>query len=268
MSTLVHADLVYGLVNTKVAVEKATTTTETVTFKLLHTACQQPIGAPRTCANPACARHGEPLMASEIIRGWQYSKGEYALVTDTEYEKARKHRSPVITLDKFVSPESTGFLPVRATYFLHNRNDLTPAYQLLAQVMGDNQVDAMGRCNLWDRERPFLIVAPKPQTLMMQVLFTADEMKELDEKPLVPLDTEMLDLTTLLVQKRMGVFSMDDLVIEGDRELRRLVEAKANGKPAPKLVQEKPIDATVDLLAALREELGVKAKSKPKKIAA
>ena len=163
MSTIVHADLIYGMVNTKVAVEKATTTTETVTFKLLHSACNHPIAAPRTCSNPACAQHGKPLANGEIVRGWEYGKGLYAIVSDKEIEQTKKRRQPVLRVDKFVSPESTRFLPVRATYFLHNRNDLVPGYQLLAQSMFENEVDGMGRCSLWDRERPFLIVAAAEQ---------------------------------------------------------------------------------------------------------
>ena len=102
---------------------------------------------------------------------------------------------------------------------------------------------------------------------MMQVLFTADEMKQAVADPVVPLDEKLLDITTLLIQERMDVFSLDDLVIEGDRELKRLVEAKAAGKPVPKLKMEAPAPATTDLMAALRESVS-KAPPKRKKVAA
>lgn len=258
MSTIVHATLVYGgSILTPVRVEGATTEKEQVKFKLLHKPCGTPVQQPRTC--PEC----KVPTGGDVIRGWEYARGSYVPIEDSDIERIRSRRVPVITIDKFTSWESAATMPVKKAYHLVDENDLVPTYPLLAETMESLQVDAIGTCNLWDRERPFKIVA-SGQGLLMQVLHTADELVPSPVRPLVRLDPGLLELAEMVVTRQMGPFVDGDLVIEQDRALKRLVEARASGLMAPKVSKPKPVKATTDLEAALRASVGKTTKRKAK----
>lgn len=261
---ITNTRLVYGAVVTDVKLRKATTTKDDVTFKLVHKGTGHPVVAPKMCSQ--CER---PLMESEIARAWEVSKGQLCEVPDDEIQKVKGHTSDVIEITKFVPWADAEFLPVRASYFLDNLNTVVPAYQLLAQSMTENMVDGIGRCNLSGKQHPFRIVARKQQLLIMQILFSANEIVSDPTFPLVDLNPGLLDLTHRLIESKLDVLTEDDLVIEPRREMRRLVEAIAVGKSAPKLVKEKPVPQTADLMKALKESVaGSKPKAKSKKVAA
>jgi len=262
-NTILHAALIYGNVKTEVAVTAATTQREAVKFRLLHKACGTPIAQPRMC--PSCQI---APMTSELVRGWEFAKGQFALIENEEYEKVRKHREPVVRIDKFVTWDSIPlYLPVKATYYLLDENRLLPSYALLNQTMFELEVDGLGSCNLWDKERPFRLIAG-PEGLRLQTLFSADELVFIEPTPSTDLDDQFVDLTRALIQERVEPFSYDDLVVEEDRLMRKLVEAKAVGKPAPKLVKEAQVPPTTDLLATLRSSIKSKPPAKKKKVTA
>jgi DNA end-binding protein Ku len=267
--TIYHATLIYGLVRTPVGIQGTTTETKTVKFRNLHEACGHPIAQPKTCANPACVMHGKPLMSNEIIRGWEYAKGQFAHVTDVEYAAYDKLRQPVIKIDKFVAlGYGPGSFPKKATYYLDCEDTLTNAYQNLVEVMAGLEVDGIGYCNMWDKYRPFSI-ASDGRELLLQMMFTADEIVPRNQPAPRDLIDEELDITALLVQERMGMFEMDDLVVENDRELLAFVQAKAAGKKPPKRpVKEKAGVATTDLMSDLKASIKTTPKRKPKKVAA
>jgi Ku protein len=262
MSTIVNATLIYGLVQTPVAVEGATTEKELVKFNLFHDPCDTQLKSPRMC--PSCDK---PPTPSEVIRGFKTPSGLLIKVTNDEYDVIHKSRQPVIVIDKFISWQGTENLPVRKSYYLISKDKLTDAYHVLSQTMAELEVDAMGRVNLWDRERPFKLVSISQGLLMMQVMFTADEIVDLPFQPDRYLNPGELDFARLVVQERMDTFSPADLAIEANQQMRKLGEAKAAGKAAPKVSKQKPLVPTSNLMETLEASL----KSKPsrkKKVAA
>src|SRR4051812_861779 len=71
-----------------------------VSFNQLHEACHSRIKYQKTCPI-----HGE-VSNSEIVKGYEYAKGQYVVVDEDEIEALRGHSEQAVNIDKFVKPDS------------------------------------------------------------------------------------------------------------------------------------------------------------------
>src|SRR5438128_10249965 len=85
-----------SLVNIPVKVFPATESSATISFNQLHNECQTRIQQKRWC--PQCNRE-VPL--SEVVKGYEFEKGRYVIVSDDDFAKVRTASTRVIDLVQF-----------------------------------------------------------------------------------------------------------------------------------------------------------------------
>ena len=138
------------------------------------------------------------------------------------------------------------------------------AYALLVKILNDNNLVAIGKVILKDREN-VVALRPYQRGLVMHVLNYLDDMKPVDEIPEMgntksKLDPQEISLGEILVQKyRSKEFDIGDYSDTYVQELRKLIEAKSKGK---KFVSSAPKETkpTKDLLEALKASIETKKK--------
>ncbi|MDQ6651805.1 MAG: Ku protein, partial [Acidobacteriota bacterium] len=92
--------------------------------------------------------HGEPLSRKyysekterdldpdEMVRGYEFDKGKYVVITDEELERLAPEKTRDIDLKVFVPEESIPPLYFERGYFLTPAAGSEKAYKLLAQTM-------------------------------------------------------------------------------------------------------------------------------------
>ena len=138
------------------------------------------------------------------------------------------------------------------------------AYALLVKILNENNLVAIGKIVLKDREN-VMALRPYQRGLVMHILNYLDDMKPVDEIPEMgntktKLDPQEISLGKILVQKyRSKEFDIGDYSDTYVRELRRLIEAKSKGR---KFVSSAPkqVKPTKDLLEALKASIETKGK--------
>jgi DNA end-binding protein Ku len=251
-----------SLVNIPVRVFPATESAAALSFNQLHNACQTRIQQKRWC--PTCDRE---VPNTEIVKGYEFQKGRYVVVTEEDFAKVTVESTRVINLVQFSDDASIDPMYVDKAYYLAPDGPVAAeAFAVMREGMRGKA--GIGKVALYGRE---YLVAVKPQEhgLVMYTLHHAAEIRsidQIDELGGVPKNVkpEELKLAQQVVDMFSGDLNIKDYRDEYKEELRRIIDAKVSGEEvvaAP--VVEAPTNV-VDLMAALRRSLdAVSAGKKP-----
>src|ERR1700757_4248672 len=225
MRTIWNGSISFGLVNIPVGLALATQRQD-VSFRTLHRECGTPIKQKRWC--PVHERDVEP---DELVKGWEFSKGQYVLVEESDLEAVALQRSQSIEILRFVKLEDVDPVYFDRTYYLApaaSEAQRRP-YVLLLRAMQESGMAAVGKFVLWGKENLSLIRA-QGDTLALETLFFADDVRSKVEIEEAVGATEIkkpeLELAGQVIQSLLGEWNPADFENEYRRELKAMLEAK------------------------------------------
>jgi len=162
-----------SLVNIPVKVFPATDTAATISFNQLHGECQTRIQQKRWC--PRCERE---VPNTDIVRGYEFEKGHYVVVTDDDTDKVRVESTRVINLETFTSADAIDPIYLERAYYLAPDGPIAKeAFSVIREGMRGKA--GIGKVALYGRE--YLIkVQPRERGLVMYTLRHANEIRSMD----------------------------------------------------------------------------------------
>lgn len=253
MRTIWNGSISFGLVNIPVGLAVATQRKD-VSFRTLHRECGTPIKQKRWC--PVHERDVEP---DELVKGWEFAKGQYVLVEESDLEAVALQRSQSIEILRFVRLEDVDPVYFDRTYYLApaDAEAQRRPYVLLLRAMEESGMAAVGKFVLWGKENLCLIRA-RDGALALETLFFADDVRSKSEIEEAVAATEVrkpeLALAEQVIASLAGEWTPEDFENEYRRDLATMLEAKLAGEEivAPEPVVETPV---VDLMEALRQSV-------------
>ena len=142
-----------SLVNIPIKVFPATESGSTISFNQLHGECRTRIQQRRWC--PQCNRE---VPNTEIVKGYEFEKGQYVILGEDDFEKVRPESTRVIDLVQFADESAIDPMYVDRTYYL--APDGAVALDAFAVVReGMNGKVGVGKLALYGRE---YLVAVRP----------------------------------------------------------------------------------------------------------
>src|SRR5215208_6872939 len=250
-----------SLVTIPVKVFPATESSASISFNQLHAECQTRIQQKRWC--PHCDRE---VPNSELVKGYEFEKGRYVVVSDEDIQKVRVESTRVIDLVQFT--DDTAIDPIyvdRAYYLAPDGGMASDAFAVMREGMVGKA--GIGKVALYGRE---YLVAVKPQKkgLVMYTLHHDAEIRSIDQiEELNSVPSKVKPEEMKLARQVIGTFE-SELNLKDYRDdyregLRAIIEAKIAGEEivAPD-VQEPP--RVVDLMEALRKSLNAVSTEKKK----
>jgi DNA end-binding protein Ku len=209
-----------------------------------------------------CPDDGEAVPSEHLVRGYEYSPGQYVVVTDEELEALQPEKSRDIDLRLFVAKDELDPAHFERAFFLAPGGDSTKAYRLLSSVM--EQQELAGIATFVMREHEYLVaILADSGLLRAQVLRFAGEVRATKELAL-PHDKRVsagdVERFSKAIRKNARAdFDLQSLHDEGADAIRKLAEKKARDK---KQLVQSPIaedahaDAEiVDLMEVLQRSL-------------
>src|SRR5690606_12168016 len=100
-----------------------------------------------------CASDGQDLDADEIVRGYEYTKGQFVIVEDSDLESLPVPSKHIIELSSFVADEQIDPIYYEKSYFVEPEEIAKKPYALLARVLEDRKTVAIGKIAMRNRER-------------------------------------------------------------------------------------------------------------------
>ena len=208
------------------------------------------------------------LQRRDLVKGYEFKKNHYLLLSDADFESVKVESSSVMTIEKFVEKNSIDPIYFNASYYLApDGNAGRDVYAVLHEAISETGRLALSRVVTGQRERTIALMATDGGL----VAHTLDEQRDInDAKQIfdnvteVKTDPEMVQLAKQLIDRQTAKYDPSDTEDRYETRLREMIDAKLKGEGIDLSEPAEP-DRTnvVDLMAALKKSLGEPAAGEP-----
>jgi DNA end-binding protein Ku len=256
--------LKFRLVTIPIKMYGAITAKKTVPFHLLHEPCKS-----RIRHQNFCPTHNKVVGDQEIVRGYEYGKDMYVIVTDEDLEKAKMESTEVIEVLKMIKDDQIGPIYYSGSHYLApDGNVAAEAFVLFLRAMEDAGRTALARVVLRNREHLFAI-KPYDSVLIAyslhypEQIVGMDGIEGLEELKKVKVDAENVKMAGDLIKNMSGDFIPGEFADQYNRTLMEIIREKAVGgeiKATPRVEGAK----VINLMEALKKSVH-EAQTRPEK---
>ncbi|MBC7668129.1 MAG: Ku protein [Gemmatimonadaceae bacterium] len=245
-----------SLVTCPVAMYTATSPGGEVRFNLLHPKTHNRIKMIAT--DPELG----PVDRADLVKGYEYEKDHYVILTPEEIESVRLESTRVIDIERFVDAGDIDRLYWDNPYFLVPDGKLAlDAYTVIRDAMAGAGKIALGRVVMHTRER-LMAIEPRDNGLIAYTLRSHDEVRDsrelFDDIPDRKADPQMVAIAEKIIEQQEGPFDPSQFKDRYEDALRALIAQKEKGGKSKVTVEEPDNTNVVDLMEALRKSLGQK----------
>ena len=241
-----------SLVNIAVKVFPATESAATLSFNQLHGECQTKIQQKKWC--PHCERE---VTTSELVKGYEFEKGRWVVVTEEDIQKVRVESTRVINLVQFADDSEIDPIYVDRAYYLAPDGPMAAeAFAVMREGMAGKA--GIGKVALYGREY-LVAIRPQKKGMVMYTLHHDAEIRSIDTiEELNSVPTKVKPDEMKLARQVIATFDADlnlkDYKDEYTEGLRQIIDAKIAGEEfvAPEVQEPAKV---VDLMEALRRSL-------------
>lgn len=249
--------ITFGMVSIPVGLYSAVQNKD-LSFNQIHEVCGSRIKQQKFC--PTCNRVVEN---TELVKGYEYTKGKYALLKDEDFEALPVASKHTIDVTAFVRAEDIDPVYFDATYYLKPDDIGRKPFKLLMTALQDKGVAAVAKIAMRSREN-LCLLRPGNGTVILETLYYPDEIRKPEEEGLddITVDERELKMAESLVDLLSEEFDPKKYHDEYRAALLERIEAKVQGK---ELIEAPVPEQTrvIDLMDALKQSLeNAKAKKK------
>jgi len=216
---------------------------------------------------------GAVVEKDEIVKGYEYSKGQYVIIEPSELENLRVPSKHTIAVSQFIEQSELNPEYVEKPYFVVPENDAqTEAFAVVRQALVNSGKVAIGKVAFSGREHIFALTpaGTEGRGMMGYTLRYQSELRNQsdyfrDIKD-AQISEDSLEMAEALIAKKSAKLDLGKFEDGYEVAVKELVEAKVNHLPVPKDEAPRPAAGkVVSLMDALRKSLGDKAEAAPKK---
>lgn len=208
----------------------------------------------------------EAIDKSQIVKGYEITKGKYLVVEPDELAKLRIPTRSVIEIRQFVDLAELPPELFEKPYFVRpDLKESVDAFAVVRKAMEDNKKAALGEIAFGGREHLIAIAVPpdSPEKgLMAYTMRYADELRkaedyfsDLPDFHAFQIDKKQLAMANELVRAYSAPFELDAFKDDYENALRELIEAKQKNLPLPLEEEKAKPTKVINLMDALRESV-------------
>jgi DNA end-binding protein Ku len=243
--------ITFGLVTVPVSLYSATERQAEIRFRLLHKKDASPIDYRRYCS-----AENVQVDWNDIVKGYAYEKGQFVVLTDADFEKAKIPATQTIDIQDFVPACDIDFAYFDAPYWLEPDRPGRKGYALLREALNESGRVGIGTLVLRQREH-LVAIRPAGNALMLTTMRFASEIRSsegLDVPTDVKIDPREKKLAAQLVETLAGPWEPDKYRDTYTETLQNAIEQKLEGKEIHVPAPGKP-PKVIDLMEALQASL-------------
>ena len=251
----------FGLVTIPVSVYPATEE-KTLRFNQLHDDDGGRIRMKRVCSVD-----GEEVGFEHIVKGYEYEKDRYVILTDADFEAIPVESSRAIDIQQFVDLEEIDPMLYKKSYYLVPEETGAKAYALLREALNRSGKVGVAKVSFRDKEH-LAALRFRDDAFILETMYWPDEIREAD---FGGVDVSMkvrpneLDMAQTLIDNLSADWDPGEFKDEYREAMLRIVEAKINGEEI-EVVEAEPTAKVVDLMEALKASVAAakkEAKAEP-----
>src|SRR5579871_1716686 len=222
-----------------------------------HTRLKQPL---------FCPTDNRIVDRSEVVKGYEFEKGEYVLIDNAELEKITPRSGKFLEILAFVKESQIDPIYLDASYFAMPDKDADKPYQLLLKALEDTERLAIAKVTMHQREYT-VFVRPRSHGLTVHTMYFQNEIQEVKGYGARPKHLELRPQEIKLAEQLVGTLAQDfkpEQYHDAYQErLRELIEAKRKGRTIA-AEPARPEPKVIDMMEALKKSLKQTQPASPK----
>jgi len=235
-------------------------------FRMLHAEDKSPVRFERVCQ-----REGKPVAWDELVKGYEYEKGRFVVLTKDDFKSAALEKNRAIDIRSFVKPEEIDDRFFESAYFLVPPKGAERAYALLREAIRETGLVGIATIVLRDAQHLAAVEVAK-DALVLTLMRYAEELVDVSEYRF-PHASDVrkpeLQMARTLVENLADKWDPSQYTDTYRENLMKIIKAKLKGKEAHLVEHVEPQNAeVVDLMERLRRSLEGAGGAKGKKKAA
>lgn len=239
--------ITFGMVAIPIEMYSATQDND-IHFNLLHKGDNSRIRYKKTCAH--CKNE---VKAGDIVKGYEYDKDKYVVITDEELEKIKTEKDKSIQILNFAKLNQISPVYYEKTYQAIPSAGGEKPFELLRKALIEEGKIAIGKSVLGTKETLMAII-PRDDGIIISTLHYSDEIKEIQKEYQKPkVSKSELDMAKTLIDTMDTPLDLDQYEDEYQNRLSQLIETKIAGKEVvmPEAEKQEP-GKVIDLMDALK----------------
>ena len=251
----------FGLVTIPVSVYPATEE-KTLRFNQLHDDDGGRIRMKRVCSVD-----GEEVSYEHIVKGYEYEKDRYVILTDEDFEAVPVESSRAIDIQQFVELEEIDPMMYKKSYYLVPEETGAKAYALLREALNRSGKVGVAKVSFRDKEH-LAALRFRDEAFVLETMYWPDEIREADFGGVdvtAKIRPNELEMAETLIDNLTADWDPAEFKDDYREAMLGIVEAKINGEEI-EVVEAEPTAKVVDLMQALKASVAAakkEAKAEP-----
>ncbi|MBM3217411.1 MAG: Ku protein [Candidatus Rokubacteria bacterium] len=249
----------FGLVSVPVNLHPATRRQADLSFRMLHEKDKAPIQYKKFCSE-----EDTEVPWAEIVKGYEFEKGQFVVMSDEDFEKAKTESTETLDIREFVPLEQINVAHFESAYWLEPTKQGRKAYALLREALVESGRVGVGTFVMRQREH-LAVLRPAGKALMLTTMRFADEIRSAEDLNL-PGDEKLgkkeIELAKKLVDTLAADWDPEEYKDTYHETLRAAIEQKLEGREVEAPAAKRPA-RVVHLMKALEESSKTGARKPP-----
>ncbi|HPY37446.1 MAG TPA: Ku protein [Clostridia bacterium] len=240
--------LTFGMVAIPIALYTATQDND-IRFNQLHKEDNSRIRYKKTCAH--C---GKEIGSGDIVKGYEYDKDKYVVITEEEIEKIKTEKEKSIQILHFAKLNQISPVYYDRTYQAVPEAGGEKAFELLRASLMAEQKIAIGK-TVFGTKDTLMAIIPREDGILISTMFFEDEIRELQKQYSKPAVSEQeLNMAKVLINSMDTPFNPKKYQDEYQIKLRALIETKIAGREVV-FAEPESTGKIIDLMDALKASI-------------
>lgn len=225
---------------------------ERIKLHQIHKKCHTRLRQPLYC--PTCRRMVD---RSEVVKGYEYEKGQYVVVEDEELKKITPQSGRTMEIEAFVKSSQIDPIFFESSYFALPEKDNPKPYVLLVKALEEAERVGIAKVTMHQREYT-VFIRTRSHGLTIHTMYFVNEIRSVEGYGKIGEDVKLkpqeIKLAEQLIESLSSEFKPEKYHDTFQQNLKKLIEAKREGK---RIVEEAaPKRAPViDMMEALKRSL-------------
>jgi DNA end-binding protein Ku len=212
-----------------------------------------------------CPAENKVVERSEIVKGYEYRKGEYVIIEPSEIKKIEPKTAKSMEILEFVKSSEVDPIFFESSYYLVPEDAGKRPYALLTKALEETEYVAIAKLTMHNREYT-VFLRPYKGGMMLHTMYYSDEIRKVDEfgKTDVELKESEVKVAHQLIEALADKFDPKKYHDTFEDNLKKLIQAHLEGGEVTEVEKPKKLAPVVDLMAALKQSLAqMEGKKKP-----
>ena len=232
-----------------------------ISFNMLHRDDLQRVKQQYVCP----AEDNKVVERSEIVKGYEYRKGEYIVIEPEEIKKIEPKTAKTMEILEFVKTTEVDPVYFESSYYMLPEEAGRRPYALLTKALEESEYVAIAKLTMHNREYT-VFLRPHEGGLMLHTMYYAEEVRSVEGfgAPDVELKDSEVKIAHQLIEALAAEWDPEKYHDDFQENLKKLIETKLEGGKIAEVEKPKKLAPVVDLMAALKQSLAeMEGKKKP-----